>query len=167
LIEVSASGYVTQSIEEVVGLSGNSGHRFNVIANAWSFIFFDTFGFGLGLDWDRTDDFAIYLEQAFAAGPTFDSSYANVIILLGLPGIALYFWLFLQIAGLTGSSATANDEQIERVFAMFLQPFIVYSVIVGFGADIVIVSPATVPFLLVIVMAVRLQELRSNKGFLT
>jgi hypothetical protein len=160
-----ALDYVKASLEEVTNVSGNSGLRANIVRNSWIYIFSDAFGLGLGLDWDRSDDLATLVETAFTAGPTFDSSYANVIIVFGLPGVGLYVWLLMQLAGLTRSRNMARDEPLERAFALFLRAFLVYCVIVGLGYDFVVVSSGTATFSFVIVAAVRLQELRSNRAY--
>ena len=160
-----AVDYVKSSLMEVTNSSGNYNVRTNLLINSWNYVIFDTFGLGLGLDWDQYEDLATLLEKSFTAGPTFDSSFANVLIVFGLPGVGLYIWLLLQLAGLTRSRNMARDEPLVWAFALFLRTFLVYCVFIGFGYDFVVISSGTATFLFVIVAAVRLQEIRSSTGY--
>lgn len=158
--------YLLASISEVLGLTSNSGHRVNIVANSWNYIFSDTFGLGLGLDWDRIYDLGTYLRDAFVAGPTYDSTYANIIIVLGLPGVAIFVWLFCRLAGLTRWKYMTREERPAQMYALFLRSFLVYSLVIGLGTDIVFLSSASATFVLILVSAVRFQELQSNGRFL-
>jgi hypothetical protein len=154
------SEYVFGSIDEFMLGSGNSGLRVNIVANSWSYVVSDTFGVGLGLDWERVEELRIYLETSFVAGPTLDSSYANIIISSGIPGIAVYLAFVVSIFRLSSIKAMRDDEPLVRVFALFLRMFLIFTLVAGLGTDIVLLTPASTVFALVLVAAVSLQDHR-------
>lgn len=160
------SGYIFESINEFMLGAGNSGHRFNIIANSWSHVISDTFGFGRGLDWERVDDLGAYLEMSFVAGPTLDSSYANIIISSGIPGVAVYLVFLVSVFRLSSIKAMRDDAPLERVFALFLRMFLFFILVAGLGTDMVLLTSASTVFALLLVAAVSLQDHRSKRKFL-
>lgn len=156
--------YLTASISEVTGLSANSGHRLLIISNSLDYVLSNTYGLGVGFDWERIDDMAAYLKYSFVAGPTFDSTYANVVIVLGLPGILLFAWLIWRLASLARLQTKSQDEPLARMYAMFLGSFLVFSIMVGLGTDVALISSASATFVLVLVSAVRFREIRLGRG---
>lgn len=158
------SGYIFESINEFMLGSGNSGHRFDIVANSWSYAVSDTFGFGLGLDWERVEDFRGYLEASFVAGPTLDSSYANIVISSGIPGIAVYLTFLISVFRLSSIKAMRDDAPLLRVFALFLRMFLIFTLVAGLGTDVVLLTSASTVFALLLVASVSLQDQRLKKG---
>ncbi|HCZ01548.1 MAG: hypothetical protein A3D16_18545 [Rhodobacterales bacterium RIFCSPHIGHO2_02_FULL_62_130] len=159
------AGYLFESINEFMLGSGNSGHRFNIVANSWSYVVSDTFGFGLGLDWERVEEMRTYLETSFVAGPTLDSSYSNIVISSGIPGVALYLMFVVSMFRLSSIKAMRADAPLQRVFALFLRMFLIFILVVGLGTDIVLLTSASTLFTLLLVAAVSLQNHRLKKRF--
>jgi hypothetical protein len=156
----TTSEFLMSALDELLSSSGNAGHRMLIITNSFNYVLSETFGLGLGLDWKLVDDLEQYLFAAFVAGPSFDSSYANVIIVFGVPGVLLFIWMLfnLFLIGNLRFCSQAEPEECEAVF--FLRPFLLYCTIVGLASDIVMVSSNAVTFALVIVIAVRLAKLQ-------
>lgn len=154
---------VESGIEMLLGGS-NSMHRFNVMSNTWQFLIYDNFGVGVGFDWEKIDDLYTYLTIEFVKGPTLDSSYANIMITTGLPGMALYILLFSNIARLSSMSAMRLDSVSELTYALFLRAFTIFVIVSGLGSDFVLLSPSSMIFSLVLVAAVALERQRLEKG---
>lgn len=155
--------FLSSALLEAALFTGNAGHRLLIVANSFRYVFSDTLGFGLGLDWEGIEDFGAYLFESFAAGPTFDSSYANIIIVFGLPGMILYTWLFARLFSLGNLRHYSRHDLTQWISGFFLRPLLVYCLVVGFGTDLVLIAAQSTTFTLVIVIAVRLNEMQRLK----
>lgn len=160
----TTSEFLMSAVDELLSSSGNAGHRTLIITNSFNYVFSETLGLGLGLDWKRVEDLEHYLYAAFVAGPTFDSSYANVIIVFGVPGVLLFVWMLFNLFLIGNLQSCSQTKPEECEVAFFLRPFLLYCAILGLASDIVMVSPNAVTFALVIVIAVQLAKLQRRGG---
>lgn len=154
-----ALAYLLASGSELIGLSADFLHRIMLILNSWNYVVSSTFGLGVGLKWEHVDDFWTYLNTAFVAGPTFDSSYANIIIVLGIPGVALFLWLYIRLAGMSKMLRGSHSDPFARMFGFFIGAFVIFSALVGLTTDFALISDGASVFVLVLVMASRMQYL--------
>lgn len=152
----------TSAFDELFSLSGNSGHRALLVANSFAFIM-ARLGFGVGFDWERIEDFGYYLHTSFVAGPTLDSTYANIIIVYGIPGIILFLWLASEIFKAGTLKQSKLLRPLDKEITFFIRPFLIYCLFLGLGTDIVLISPSSAIFALFLLIVNRLQKHQSKQ----
>lgn len=149
--------YALSAFDEFSSLSGNAGHRFLIIFNSFDFVL-NSFGLGQGFYWERVEDLGEYLNASFIAGPTFDSTYANIIIVYGIPGMLLFLWIAIE------SFKTGNPKQsffvslLDKEISIFIRPFLVFCLVVGLGTDLVLFSSNAVIFAIFLLIVVQLKK---------
>lgn len=94
-IDIAANYKAT--VDEISEDKGGLSFRDELVKNALNYVVYQGNIFGVGFDWERVVNFKLYAARKFVKGPVFDSSYYNIIILYGLPGMLLFFSLFIRI----------------------------------------------------------------------
>lgn len=158
-----AQAYLQASGSEVVGVSADFLHRLLLVWNSWSYVVSHTFGLGIGFKWAHVEDQWTYLNTAFVAGPTLDSTYANIVILLGIPGIALFVFLYACLAGMSKILRAARNDPFARMFGLFIGAFAAFSSLLGLTTDFALVANSAAVFMLILVMASRMQYLQLER----
>ncbi len=159
VIFVSSTAFLVASsaFVELFSLSGNSGHRALLVSNSLDYVL-DSFGFGVGLHWERVNDFDNYLYRSFVAGPTLDSTYANIIIVYGIPGMLLFLWISREIFKAGSLERWISLQTLEKEVTFFVRPFLVYCLGLGLGTDVAILSANSVVFVLYLIIVSLLQQ---------
>ena len=157
------SEYLSANTTEILEFSSNFGHRIFLVVNSWNYVISDTFGFGVGFVWEHVDDLEVYLFNSFNAGPTNDSSYANIIIILGVPGIFLFAGIFYTLSVFFKSIRANSRDPFLRGMGVFFGVVLIYILLVSTSSDIIFISNSTVIFSIFIALSFSLRH-RVGRG---
>lgn len=155
-------GYILMSSNQVANRSGTMLLRQMLITNSWDYVMSTTFGLGIGLKWQEVDDFWTYRYTAFVAGPTNDSAYANIILVLGLPGVALLVWLFFSLASLSKRLRNSRDDSFAKIAGLFLGALFVFNLVGGVSGDVMLLTGGSTICGIALVLAARLEHLQRS-----
>ena len=157
------SEYLSANTTEILEFSSNFGHRIFLMINSWNYVISDTFGLGVGMVWEHVDDFAAYIFSSFIAGPTNDSSYANIIIILGVPGMLLFAQIFYTLSVFFRSLRKNFRDPFLGQMGLFLGVFLIHILFVSATSEIIFISNSAVIFSIFIALSFSLRN-RVNRG---
>ena len=159
--------YTSSSILEMLEVAGNFGHRVFVILNSFEYIISNTLGLGVGVVWEYVTDFELYLMNAFIAGPTYDSTYANVIILLGFPGVLLLSYLAVSLHRLFKLLQAKSNPTFIITMGFFLGPLSIYLMLISVTSDILFLENSSAIVAVIFAISFRLHKLIQYRNKLT
>jgi len=142
--------YFSSSAAQVA--SASSSFRMQLLENSVEYMITKTFGLGVGMHGVPVEDFGRYIETAFNAGPTFDSTYANIVIVYGVPGIAVFSVAFFGVYRLAQLLSSFRGI-FNRVYGMFLSLFAAYIAVLGFGSDWLFLHSSTAVVFFAVIFA--------------
>lgn len=131
------------STEEFSMNEGNLWLRLNTLINTISDVWRNYPLFGRGFNWEPLDFFS-YMLYSFAKTPTFDNSYANIILVFGFLGLVVYSFFCFRLFRLGIQIIKQEKATYFESITYSLLVMIFYMIITGITADHVIVSPDSI-----------------------
>ncbi len=100
--------------------------RLEVLLNNLNYVSVKGHIFGIGFNWQYYD-FISYARNHFVMSPTNDNAFANIIIVLGIPGIIIYYLLIKNIFG----ALKSKDKQFDFI-TVGIKYSLVYLLLISF-----------------------------------
>lgn len=119
-----------------VGEDAGTSMRIGMMVNAMSYVTSNYLILGIGLDWIRIEDPDMYNYLQFAATPTLDNGYFNIIIVFGLLGLVIFLNMLLKLfLSALRSKRRCDVNSPLSVMATGVFYYFIYTIMASLGGD--------------------------------